>query len=504
MSDSDFGPYSKKVMELFENPKNVGEIKPADGIGKVGNPVCLAPNSLIITNPSIEEISLLKKTDKVLGHDGKFHKVGRVFKRKYKGDILTISTHNLGKTTLTPDHLVYAVKIGSRYKFTHKDKFFPDWYQAKDLEKGDFILYPILKETVDLEYINFDVKKERYDFKSKDLPKKIKIDRNFLRIIGFYLSEGYTRTDRCKGTIGFTFGSKEEEYEKEILSLMEKVFGLSSGNIVYKNNSINIPFYSARLARFFSDFFGKGAEFKKLPLWAMILPTKKQKEIIYSLWRGDGYINNKQAKFVTISKTLAHQLKVLLLRQRIIFSFLVGKAYGIHKKYYSFYIKDKNSLNKLSALMRHKFSYSLEKKNNHHKTWFNDDYYLTPIWKIEEETYAGEVNNLEVAVSHSYTTGNLAVHNCGDVMLLTIKVGKNGDREIIEDIKFKTLGCAAAIATSSMITDMAKGKNLEEAYKIEKKDVSKELGGLPPIKEHCSNLAADALKKAIEDYRSKK
>jgi len=93
---------------------------------------------------------------------------------------------------------------------------------------------------------------------------------------------------------------------------------------------------------------------------------------------------------------------------------------------------------------------------------------------------------------------------CGDVMHIYIKVGRNNKgEEIIEDIKFKTLGCAAAIATSSMITELAKGKTLEEAMKITKKDVSDALEGLPPIKQHCSNLAADGLHKAIEDYRGK-
>lgn len=88
---------------------------------------------------------------------------------------------------------------------------------------------------------------------------------------------------------------------------------------------------------------------------------------------------------------------------------------------------------------------------------------------------------------------------CGDIMKLYIKVNDN----IITDIKFETLGCGAAIATSSMITDMAKGETLEEAVKITRQDVADELGGLPPIKMHCSNLAADALKKAIEDYKNK-
>jgi len=70
----------------------------------------------------------------------------------------------------------------------------------------------------------------------------------------------------------------------------------------------------------------------------------------------------------------------------------------------------------------------------------------------------------------------------------------------IEDIKFQTMGCAAAIATSSMATELAKGKSLDEAKKITNEDVAKALGQLPPIKIHCSNLAADALGKAIENY----
>ena len=91
---------------------------------------------------------------------------------------------------------------------------------------------------------------------------------------------------------------------------------------------------------------------------------------------------------------------------------------------------------------------------------------------------------------------------CGDIMRIYIKVAKNKKgEEIIEDIKFETLGCGAAIATSSVATDMAKGKTLDEALKITNEMVADELGGLPAIKMHCSNLAANALKKAIEGYR---
>ena len=88
---------------------------------------------------------------------------------------------------------------------------------------------------------------------------------------------------------------------------------------------------------------------------------------------------------------------------------------------------------------------------------------------------------------------------CGDVMEIFIKVKD----DIITDIKFRTFGCGSAIATSSMITELAKGKNVDEADKITRSDVATELEGLPPQKMHCSNLAADALHEAIKDYKNK-
>ncbi len=97
-------------------------------------------------------------------------------------------------------------------------------------------------------------------------------------------------------------------------------------------------------------------------------------------------------------------------------------------------------------------------------------------------------------------TGRVGNPVCGDLMEIQIKVESN----ILKDIKFRTFGCGAAVATSSMITEMAKGKTLEEALRITRGDVAEELGGLPPIKMHCSNLAADALHEAIKDYMTKR
>ena len=96
-------------------------------------------------------------------------------------------------------------------------------------------------------------------------------------------------------------------------------------------------------------------------------------------------------------------------------------------------------------------------------------------------------------------TGTVGNAKCGDIMKIFLKV-ENG---IIEDVKFQTFGCGAAIATSSMVTEMVKGKTLEEALRVSNEAVAEALDGLPPVKMHCSNLAADAVHAAIKDYIAK-
>lgn len=93
---------------------------------------------------------------------------------------------------------------------------------------------------------------------------------------------------------------------------------------------------------------------------------------------------------------------------------------------------------------------------------------------------------------------------CGDLMELQIKIVKKDGKEIIKDAKFQTFGCGAAIATSSILTDMIIGKTIKEALEVTNQAVTNALGGLPPVKRHCSVLAEEALKKAVDDYQRQK
>jgi nitrogen fixation NifU-like protein len=114
------------------------------------------------------------------------------------------------------------------------------------------------------------------------------------------------------------------------------------------------------------------------------------------------------------------------------------------------------------------------------------DHFSNPrnVGEIKDADGVGEVGNAK----------------CGDIMRIYLQV----ENDIIKDVKFKTFGCGAAIATSSMVTEMVKGKTLDEALEISNQAVAEALGGLPPAKMHCSNLAADALHEAIKDYIAKK
>jgi len=111
------------------------------------------------------------------------------------------------------------------------------------------------------------------------------------------------------------------------------------------------------------------------------------------------------------------------------------------------------------------------------------DHFTNPrnVGEIDDANGVGEVGNA----------------SCGDIMKIFLKV----DGNIITDVKFKTFGCGAAIATSSMVTEMAKGKTLDEALELTNELVAEALDGLPPAKMHCSNLAADALHEAIKNYK---
>jgi len=500
--------YSEKLMKLFRNPHNMGSIKDADGVGKVGNPKCLLPETKVHTIAEIKPISDIKMDDMVLGHDGRYHKVKRVMKRKYKGKILKIK-NRFGITFLTPEHEIMSVKIPKKHYYNYtrnKKKNIHDWNHAEELEAGDMILYPISKDSKNISKMHVENRKLRFDYRSRNIPKNLLIDDRFLRLSGYYLAEGSVRDKITKTDLSFAFNIKEEKYVNDVILLIKDIFDLDAKKkIEPKHNTIIVNVNSVMVVRLFKNLFGTGAENKRIPEFMMLLSPKKQKALIQGLWRGDGYFSTDRkwprAGYSTISYELCQQLKLLLLRQGIIPSIYEEKEKIVkstrHRKSYRIHIGSRDSMKILSKILDIKYHNKLEERND---TWIDEEFAYVPINEISKTNYNGYVYNLEVDDARSFTTDSFLVHNCGDVMYLYIKVKNNK----IADIKFETFGCAAAIATSSIITDLVKGRTINYALKLTKEDIIKKIGGLPPLKIHCSLLAIDALHAAIKDYKNRK
>ena len=497
-------PYTEKVMEHFTNPHNVGEIPGADGVGQVGNPVCLVEGTLVQLNNHYLEIEQVQPKERVLTHEGVYSNIVQRSVREYDGPIVTLK-NQLGSVEMTPDHLVLAVKRPKqhKYNYTRNKKWLKaDWFHVNELEERDISLYPVLKEIKEQEL--FDLSSRYIEARAADnmLPESIKVDADFLKLAGYYLSEGSITHDT---SVYFSFNIDEIDYQDDVVNGLSKVFGLRSN--IEKREETHVAcvvVHNINLARLFEATFGKGAANKHIPDFMIFLPPEKQVHLLKGLWCGDGYVNlerkGPRAGYATISMQLAGQVKTLLLRQGIIPS--VFKEPGsimediTHQEAYRIHVGDVNSLKKLCGILG--LECTLEGTRKEH-SWIKDGFLCTPITSIESRSFVGKVYNFEINDQHSYVTDSFTTHNCGDMIYIYISVKD----DIMTDVKFKTFGCGAAIATSSMVTDLARGKTINEGLKITWEDVADNLGGLPPQKMHCSNLAADALHEAIHDYLRK-
>jgi nitrogen fixation NifU-like protein len=505
------GPYTADVMEHFSRPHNYGKIKNPDGVGKVGNLVCVLPEEKIHSGNEIKILKNLKTGETVLSHTGLNNKIEQAVERPYRGKIIELK-NKLGSIRLTPEHLVYAIKPPQGDKFLrtkYRRELIPAWYHSVSLKKGDIALYPVSREVEDSEFIEINIPKEKFDFKSIEIPKKVDLDEDILKLFGYFLAEGSISEEKCGNYILFTLHIDEKDIVEDIARAAQKIGLKAVVREIPKRKTATISLYSAKLSRYFKKLFGKYSYGKNIPEFLMVLPPEKQRYLIYGMWKGDGYVNlirdGARAGFVTVSYNIAQQMKILLLRQGIIPSVYREKAKkmnGInHRESYRIHIGQRESLAKICDILGIKY---VPKSFIREKSWIDERYLYIPISGAKKCDYSGKVYNLEVDKAHSFTSESFCVHNCGDVMWLYIKVAKNkSGEEIIKDIKFETFGCVAAIATSSAITDLAKGKTLEEAIAIDKQEIVQSLGGLPPIKLHCSVLAADALAEAIFDYYAK-
>lgn len=485
--------YSKKVLEYFQHPKNLGVIKNADGVGTVGNPACgdvmrvyIKVKSEKVKGKIVERIKDIKvetlgclpknedvvlpqgswlniasiiKNSRVLNSIGKSTKVVKTFKRNYRGFLLKIIpfVSPFNTFSLTPDHPILCIKrkwlpksrISNRrcdlLRINQQEliSFQPEYISAGQIERGDYLAF----------VPNLQVRDNRT------------FNEKIMRLIGYYLAEGFVTAQDT--VINFSFNKNEKEAILETKKLCREILG-KIGSERTRGNITELRICSAKWAKFFIRVAGKLARNKSLSDEIMLLPFKKQWEMIktYHIGNGDVYRrrtrDSKTYRIITASRNLAIQIQEILARGKIFAS--IREIFKTDCE-----IEGRKLKNSIQWLI----TFKLDRK--HHFVHKNDKYFLIPVRKIEKIKFSGPVYNFQVASEpNSYLVRGFAVHNCG-----------------------------AAIATSSMATEMVKGKTLDEALKLTNKAVAEALEGLPPIKMHCSVLAEQGIKAAIEDYQKK-
>jgi len=481
--------YTKKVLNHFKKPHNYGKMKNPDGMGKVGNIVCgdvmwlyikigknkkgqeiisdikfetfgcLPQDGIVVTNEGDwEYISSIRNGSFVLNEQGKKTRVLEGSIRKYNGQLLRVipfvSPYN--EFSLTPEHPVFSIKR-QWLKSSRKSSKVCNWLKVD--EKELLITQPkyILAKDLNIsDYLVFVVNKTIKD--SSIFTKEV------MKLMGYYLAEGYSSANHS--VLAFAFNKNEIKNIDEVKSLILKVIRKKVKERI-RGNVKEIYICSRKWVKFFTRFAGRLALNKKLSSEIILLPFWKQWEMIKTLIKGDGSLTKRRMddfprhRIATASQKLAIQIQEILARDEIFCSI---------KKFTNIRFRSYIEGRKISANPIFEISFSLKRKHKFvHK---NKNYFLVPIREIKKKHYQGDVFNIQVeGQENSYLTKGFVVHNC-----------------------------VAAIATSSTITDLAKGKTLEEALKINKKEVIRSLGQLPPIKIHCSVLAADALSEAIYDY----
>lgn len=391
---------------------------------------CLLPGTTIQCNPKIKPIEEIKQGNFVYTHKGRARKVTKLFKRPYTGDVHKIIPwyFSLG-VTATSEHPIYAIKTVKncswtkglvckptvahlRYCYHHfYEQYQPQWVLARDIEKGDVLLYPRLNKIKNCTSIPI-----KYRFRDRVIKRTIKVDKAFCRLIGYYLAEGYSNQ---RDAIAFTFSPSEAVYLDDVKKLMKLLFGLKCKQGKTRGDLI---FYSRWLRKFFENLlYGsnkqKRAFTKALPKWMLFLPLDRQVEIFKGWWRGD--------KGSTSSRILANQMKTICLRLGIMPGIRVDsrsahRLRGKHKignrmisaAYDNFIFNSltffEDKFNLLYEDEFKEFNYKLDRRHG----WIDEKYVYLPVRKIEKSHYDGYVYNLEVEDDNSYLTEFAAVHNC--------------------------------------------------------------------------------------------
>ncbi len=423
---------------------------------------CLFPDAdVYLADGSTVKIKDVKVGQFVITHRGNILPVINKFVYDIK-EVVTKLKVGSEELILTSDHKVWAIQsekctVNSekqsdvickptcgRYCSTKPYlKYSLKWIEAGKLKAGDFVVFPRVKSkekeiifdlldfVKDKSYLKADDKYIWYEGRtSKKIPRFIAFDKSLAKLLGYYISEGWSRLGYRENAVGFGFHKDEIEYAKEVQKLLKEIFHLDSKIFFHKTRkSIQVVGYSRIVAEFLSALAGKGANNKKIhPIIVEFGKDEYVKTLIAYMFRVDGHNGRENKtvsiKYSTISYTLATQLKFLLAR--------FGYYASIHKRQskkknwnteYSVKLSGKQLLNWNKDFKEFQI-YIPEQKFFRNDSFFVDEEYIyVKIKSVEKKLYKGKVYDISVPFDTSFVSNGFAVHNSAAGSLVAYTLG---------------------------------------------------------------------------------
>lgn len=413
---------------------------------KTNSYFCFPPGTPVYTEKGSKRIEDITIGEKVLSHDGLFHEVSQLHNRSFAGDLVSLDIWGIGRSWVvaTPNHKILAKKfVKASWKGLNGHALVKeytndiDWIEISQLKKDDYVALQFPREVKKVNHLFINEILEDTDVSSKyvfhknykqlRIFNKIKVDKDLLRLIGYYLAEGFLGSSippaktRASG-ISFSFHKKEKAYIKDVQDIILRKFGVKS--LLYKDTgdkSVRIIVSSTVLGELFKKLFGTNSKNKSIPSWIMTLPHVLQQELLIGVLRGDGHFSRKFTQLTLSNFNLILQLWMVAARSGLIFSIYKEKI-----KVGGNFIKGAEVIcnvnpSKLQlwhgtssdlSLIERAFGKNILKKFTHNYYKIENNHILFRIREVSIEKYKGDVYNLGVEDTHTYVVGNICVHNC--------------------------------------------------------------------------------------------
>ena len=382
---------------------------------------CFKPGTLVQgIDLSYRKIEDINKTDTIPTLSGHSEEVFNTLVRQYNGDMVKLDIKNLPiPIDCTSNHKFLSFKkqeISNKRAAMHQrpwighslDDLIPIFREASTLEVGDYLLTPLHSEVIDDTEMVIKVDKSDIHFNEKVLPDFIPINNLFFRWLGYYLSDG----SHNDNSITFTFGINEDDLALDVAELNFQLFGLET-SICQEHRgkqALTVIVNSYRLIKTLEEFIPIGSSTKSIHTSLMLRSPEDQLELVYSYWKGDGWLNTNQHGYQQImistsSEKMAQQLFTILLRNKIKASF-TGKISPSVKSgiMWTIDIQDRKVHRALGININNQYKSDAEH--------FYKDYMLVLITNITKYNYSGAVYNLSMPNEHSYVAGGVIVGNC--------------------------------------------------------------------------------------------